>query len=264
MEERRPNFGVAAGGALVAILVSMLLVFVRGEIDSTNVALILVVVIVAAASFGGRIAGALTSLAAALSFNFFFVEPYLTLRIHNAQDVWTVLLLFVVGITVGELALLRRSSRTDAGRQLAGARHLEDVTERLAEGRNAEGLWPELRAALIEQLGLAEVRFEPHRTDRVYDVDLPEIGRSGSITAPVMHWTPQGMELPRDGAQVAVRAAGRVFGRIVLVPTPGRGTSIDERRVAVALVDSYAIALDRDMIRARLPADVGNGHSATR
>ncbi len=56
----------SALGALAAIAVAGLIVPLRSTIDNTNVALVLVLVIVAAASFGGRAAGVTTSVVAAL------------------------------------------------------------------------------------------------------------------------------------------------------------------------------------------------------
>src|SRR5262245_31974555 len=109
------------------IFVAAALVVVRDTIGNTNVALILVVFIVAAAVFGGRLAGATAAIVAAISFNFFHTQPYLTLRIKEGQDVVTVLLLLVVGLAVGELAILRRRTKSEAVSQASGARVLEDV-----------------------------------------------------------------------------------------------------------------------------------------
>ena len=49
-----------------------------------------------------------------------------------------------------------------------------------------------------------------------------------------------GFELPRDGIEIPVLAHGHEIGRFVLVPTPGVGTSIEERVVAVAIADQVA------------------------
>ena len=53
------------------------------------------------------------------------------------------------------------------------------------------------------------------------------------------------MELPRDGVALPVRVGARSHGQIVLTPTHGRGTTIDQRRVAVALADLFAVTIDR-------------------
>ena len=75
---------------------------------NANVALVLVLVVVLAAVGGGRTAGAVAAVSAALSFNFFHTVPYLTLEIDSADDVETTLLLLAVGLAVGQLASYRR------------------------------------------------------------------------------------------------------------------------------------------------------------
>ena len=80
----------------------------------------------------GRLAGFTAAAVAAISFNFFHTQPYLTLRIKEGQDVVTVLLLLVVGLVVGELALLRRRTRHEVVAQATGAHVLEDVLALLA------------------------------------------------------------------------------------------------------------------------------------
>ncbi len=80
------------------------MVGVRGEIDSTNVALVLVLVVVATAAFGGRGPAALSAVVAAISYEFFFTRPFDSLRINRADDVETTLILLAI-------ALDRRSAR---------------------------------------------------------------------------------------------------------------------------------------------------------
>jgi hypothetical protein len=71
------------------------------------------------------------------------------------------------------------------------------------------------------------------------------LNRNGRFDNKVMFWTRGGMELPRDGIAVQVDAGTRHFGRIVLAPNPGTGTTTDQRRVAVALADLLAVTIDR-------------------
>jgi K+-sensing histidine kinase KdpD len=69
-----------AFGALAPIVVSVILVPFRRDLDNANLALILVLVVVIAAILGGRGAGALAAIMATLSFDFFLVRPYLSRR----------------------------------------------------------------------------------------------------------------------------------------------------------------------------------------
>jgi hypothetical protein len=201
-------------------------------------ALVLVVVIVAAAALGGRFVGAVTSVAAALAFNFFHTQPYRTLSVDNREDVTTVVLLLVVGLIVGELANLHSRRRDDAQTRTAGAHWLEQVAALVAGGRPVEEVWPTVQKGLIDELGLASCRFEP----APYDGQLPAVQRSGRLEGPLT-WAREGFELPAEGAQLAVEQGSHLFGRVVLKPTAGRGVSLEERRVAVALTDQLAVAM---------------------
>lgn len=230
-------------GALAAIGVAGLLVPARDWLDPTNVALVLVVVIAGAAATGGRAAGALTSVIAALSFNFFHTQPHYSLRINDRVDVITTLLLVVVGLIVGELANLRTRSRREATVATGGTRRLEDVAAAVASGRDAEFVWPVVRQALVEQFRLADCRFEPAPFEPVGA--LPRLHRDGRLPATEHVFTGDGFELPAQGVEVLVESGPTLLGHLVLVPTPHAGATRAERKVVVALADQFAVAVAR-------------------
>jgi K+-sensing histidine kinase KdpD len=234
------SFGSA--GATAAIGVGGLLVPIRDVIGNTNVALVLVVVIVTAAALGGRLAGAMTAAAACLSFNFFHSQPLYSLRVRSADDIWTIALLFIIGLAVGEVAVFAHTNQTKAIIDRAGLAHLEEIGAMVAEDQPPSTVWPAVQAALLDELSLVDATFEPG--DQPAST-MAVLERSGRFDNTVMFWSREGMELPRDGVVLPVRAATRSYGRIVLAPSPGRGTTRDQRRVAVALADLLAVTLDR-------------------
>lgn len=232
----------SSAGAAVAIGVGGLLVTVRDVIGNTNTALVLVLVIVAAAALGGRMAGAVTAAAACLAFNFFQTEPFYTLRIRSSDDVWTVVLLFVIGLVVGQLSVFAHTTHTKAVIDQAGIAHLEQVGAMVAEDQPLSAVWPAVQSALVDELTLIDAKLElGDHSGSSMDV----LTRNGRFDNKVMFWSRQGMELPRAGVAVPVQAGTRSFGRIVLAPSPGRGTTPDQRRVAIALADLLAVTLDR-------------------
>jgi hypothetical protein len=231
--------GLAAGiGAVAAIIVSAALVPVRDVLETTNVALCLAIVVAVAAVFGGRLAGVLSSVAAAVGFDYFHTEPYLSLRIDKREDIFATVLLVILGVIVGELAVLRARTSREAAVQAAGVTMLEDVSAIVAAGADVEEVWPLVRRGLIHLLGLASCRFEP----MPFHERLVGISRTGSIEADELHYEPGGFALPAGGAAIPVVHSGRLLGRIVLVPKPKVGTSRSQRRVAVALADELAVA----------------------
>ena len=232
--------GIALGG-LGAMAVAAFLVPWRDRIGQTNVALLLVVVIVAAASIGGHTAGLVTSLVAALSFNFWFTPPYGTLRVADSQDIERIALLFVVGVIVGELTLVRERLREDIRERQQMIEGLVRLTELVAEGSDPAAVWGEVRTALCQGLSAEDVRFEPFGTEAP---PLPRI----TVASPVPRRTIQrfrerGFELPPEGAEVVVQYGGDVLGRLVIVPERAVGVRILERQVAVAIADLFAASI---------------------
>ena len=99
-----------------------------------------------------------------------------------------------------------------------------------------------MQAALLDELRLVDATYEQGESQAS---TMPVLGRNGHFDNKVMFWSREGMELPRDGVLLPVSAGGRSYGRIVLSPSAGRGTTRDQRRVAVALADLLAVTLDR-------------------
>ena len=60
---------------LAPFAASILLVSVRADFDNTQIALVLVAVVVAVAAYGNRVAGFVAALSAGLWFDFFFTRP---------------------------------------------------------------------------------------------------------------------------------------------------------------------------------------------
>ena len=76
----------ASIGAIGAVAIGGLLGAARDQIGTTSSALVFAIVVVFAASVGGRLAGVVTSVAAALAFDFFLIPPYYTLRVDAGSD----------------------------------------------------------------------------------------------------------------------------------------------------------------------------------
>ena len=74
---------------LLPLVVAMALVGVRGELAAEVVALVLALTVVAGGVMAGRAGGVAAALVAAVSFDFFFTEPYASLKIANGADVAT-------------------------------------------------------------------------------------------------------------------------------------------------------------------------------
>lgn len=116
----RPNeFFTLRENAIAVLLVAVtvgILHLVRPWIAPGAVDLVLLLPVIIAATRLRLGAGLWAAMAAALSYNFFFTEPYHTLFIHSPAEVLTFLVLAVVAIVIGGLAgKVRRQAETSAG-----------------------------------------------------------------------------------------------------------------------------------------------------
>ena len=131
----------------------------RASWADTDVALLLVVVVVAVAAIGNGLAGALAAVWAAIWFDFFFTAPYERLTIRTSSDATTFAVLFIVGIVVSQLAArgcLKVLAITDAG-------YLAQIQEAASLARRATAphvVIEQVRKQLIGLLDLRDCRFE--------------------------------------------------------------------------------------------------------
>jgi K+-sensing histidine kinase KdpD len=100
------NLAASLGG-IGLLTFSMLLVPLREFLGAANAAIVLLVGVQVLAVVGGRRGAVTGAIVAALSFDFFFTEPYLQLVIDDRRDIITALLLLVTGIATSELGSLR-------------------------------------------------------------------------------------------------------------------------------------------------------------
>jgi hypothetical protein len=233
---------VAAGVAVAAlgpIVVASLLVLVRDETASANTALVLVIVVVVAAALGGRWTGVTAAVVSAICFDFFLTRPYGSLTIDEADDYVAAILLLAVGLIVGEVVVWARRGHRQSRRGRDEIARLHRVAEQVAAGRSADDVQASVRDELMQLLSLQSCDFEPPP----FGVPLPRLERNGSIDTPHRRFVRGEFTLPEEGVEIPVLGRGRQLGRIVLVPEPDVGVSLEERVVAIAISDQLGAAL---------------------
>jgi K+-sensing histidine kinase KdpD len=227
-------------GAIGPIVVAGALVGIRDSISNADVALLLVLVIVLAASTGGWQAGATGAVVSTLAFDFFHTKPYLSLTIDSREDAETAVLLLLVGVSVGLLAGRAREARAAARHSSSEIDRIHRVAELAAHGASGEDVLLQAQIELEALLELASCRFEapPHLHA------LATVERNGTVTGTsVRHYARGELELPREGSELPVLARGQQVGRFVLDTKPGVGVSLEQRLVAVAIADQVGAAL---------------------
>ncbi|PWI09798.1 histidine kinase [Streptomyces sp. NWU339] len=226
---------VLAPVALCAVLLPW-----RGGLANTDVALMLVVVVVAVAALGHRGAAALAAVGAALWFDFFFTRPYERFTISKSTDVTTALLLLCVGLTVSQLAVRARRFRVTA---ITDAGYLARIHDTAVLSRSADSaltVVDHVGDELIDLLQLRGCRFQ-------YGSLIghpPRLEHDGSITIGRRQWDADRLGLPDQEVEVRMFGNGRYIGRYMLAPTPGAVPSRQARLVAVTLADQAGAAMD--------------------
>src|SRR5215204_1998641 len=111
---------------------------VHTRVSSTTIALVLLLVILFSASFFGRNPALLASLAAMLSFNFFFLPPYGTWHIADSTN-WVAFIL--TAVTAGELSAYARRRADEATRgKLEIERLYSELQDAFEQASQAEAL----------------------------------------------------------------------------------------------------------------------------
>ena len=77
---------------------------IRPVLSQTIIALALVLLVVLVAARAGRFPALYVSILAGLSFNFFFIGPYYSFRIHRPEDVMAFFVFIMTAVLVGQLS----------------------------------------------------------------------------------------------------------------------------------------------------------------
>jgi len=223
---------LAAVAAPLAVAAVLLLPF-RASWSNTNVALLLVVVVVGVAAIGNRVAGGLAAVSAAVWFDFFFTLPYYRFTIRSSADVTTAVLLLLTGLAVSQLAARARRLKviavTDAG-------YLTQIHETASLAKSATGpdvVVNHVKEQLVGLLDLEGARFE-------YGSLLghpPRLEPDGTVTVGRSRRDVEPSGLPAEEIELRTFGNGQYFGRFMLKANPGSKPSLQARLVAVTLAD---------------------------
>jgi K+-sensing histidine kinase KdpD len=227
---------------LAPAAMSVLLSVTSPLVANTSAALVLVLLVVGAASTGLRAAGLLAALSAAASFDYFLTAPYYTLRILDRADIETAVLLLAVGVAVTELALWGRRQQGRASEQSGFLDGVLEAAQEVGGGSATPATVVEhIEHQLVRILDLDAAHFY-----RVAASDLPRLEPDGRLVE-----AGRVVDVHRDGLPtdteiiLPVRVGGRHLGEFRLTAaTHIARPSVDRRRVAALLADQAGIALD--------------------
>jgi K+-sensing histidine kinase KdpD len=227
---------LAAPLALAATLVPF-----RTSFPNTDAALAMILMVVAVAANGYRLAGILAAASAAVWFDFFLTRPYEQFTINQRNDIETTVLLLVIGVVVTELAVWGRRQYTVASRRAGYLDGINAAAQAVAAGGSAPILTDQVTGQLTHVLSLQSCRFQYG----VAGLGQPaRMHHDGSVTATHRPWDVDAEGFPPGtDVELLVESGGVFQGRFLMTPLPGARPTGEQRLLAVALADQVGAAL---------------------
>jgi two-component system sensor histidine kinase KdpD len=252
-QPHRPRQRYVLSLILVA-LGTALSIGLRGRVEPTNLVMIYLAIVVAAAVYLGRGPSLLAAVAGVLAFDYFLVPPYLTFAMADTQYVLTFVGLLTVSLIVSALtaqvreqaeAAIQREARATAlynlGRDLTSVTNLERISQ-IVISHLHEALGREVAIFLPEDDHVRVTASSPgYQADEnelavaqwAYDHDQPAGRGTETLPAASLRCLP-------------LRTGGGLVG--VLGIRPGdSGTLVtpEQRQTAEAFADQAALAIER-------------------
>jgi K+-sensing histidine kinase KdpD len=242
----------AVGAFVASLLIGVLVEPLRETIGLENVVILYLLVVVAAAGIGGRAAGLVAALSAALAYDYFLTTPYHTLVIDTLAQVITVVLLVATGVVVSIGGRVRRRSAARAETHANTIRLLHRVTETAAADGAVERVAAEGLHELLGARRVSVVRRSPDGFAVTLDVGdthtpidmeaLTHLDREGRI--PLGHHRVLNgiMLLPRKGVALDLVARQQPVGYLVIIPAPDVPADRTIRLAVAAMANALAIS----------------------
>jgi K+-sensing histidine kinase KdpD len=236
----RDRVAVLAGFAGPLALAAILVPF-RADFANTDAALALLLVVVAVAANGHRLAGVVAAISAAAWFDYFLTRPYERFSITSRTDVETAVLLLVIGIAVTELAVWGRREHTDAARRAGYLDGINDIARSVAAGHSPVGPIDQVSGQLTALLSLRSCTFQYG----VAGLGKPaRMLHDGQVMVGERRWDVERAGLPAStDTELLVENRGVLQGRFLMSPLPGARPTLEQRLLAIAFVDQVGAAL---------------------
>ncbi len=238
----RPHFQltgrVFAGIALVTAITTFYY-SVYTDVNSTTIALTFLLAILAIATRWGLIEAIVSSIAAMFCFNFFFLEPRLTLTIADPQN-WVALFAFLITAAVAsQLSASAKQRAMEAMRRQHEMERLYELSRALMLADKSFPIGSQLSQKVAQIFDLQGVTLFDRRQNEIY--------RTGSEDSPISEsklrdLTLQGTSFSDPGSRLSVlplSLGGEPFGALALY-----GGSISDAAIH-SIASLAAIVIER-------------------
>lgn len=215
---------------LIIAAVTWLLKLAENRLEIQVIAMIYLLPVLVCTVFWGLTSGILAGLLSFLTFNYFFIQPYYTLLIHQTQDLISLIIFLIVAVVLSQLiAQAREGVRLARIREWEATRMYELISA-LAGLTDLESI---LRA-------LAEKTVDTFHFD---EVEVKTIARAQESVLQY-HLPPKASEQRAPEFSVSMFTARNVEGQIDLWVDQDK-LSIEETRLLAAFGNQGALAIER-------------------
>ncbi|MBS0409140.1 MAG: sensor histidine kinase KdpD [Proteobacteria bacterium] len=262
---RRPWLGHLAAAGLVTAAGAVATVLDQVA-HGANLAMVFLLSVLASGILYGFWPAVTAAALAALAYNFFFLEPRLTMFIGRASDVFTFAVFFAVAMTTGWLTGRVRDQAQAASQRAAAVGALLAASRRMSGAAKTD----EAARALAEQLaaatGGAAVVLLPEQGEIAPAVASPDMPVFATQDMAAARWAwehgePAGAgtgTLPNIGWTFHPIQSLKARSGVAAIEPRGRGG--EDMRFVQALIDQGAVALDR----AELAAEAADAEALRR
>jgi two-component system sensor histidine kinase KdpD len=246
--------GYAVSAALVA-LITLIGVGVYSFGNLTNLALLYLIPVMAAATLYGLRTGLFTGILSSLAYNFFFLEPVHTFTISDPENLLTVLVLLGVAVVTSQLAARVRLQADLAQKSSGQNAALASFARTLAGLSTEDELGQTLCAEVSRLLGVNAVLLLPKAEGLTLSAASPPENKLGAIEMAAADWAldhklPAGRGsdtlTASDWLFQPLVAGGRAMGVFgVALDDGGDPVRSDQLPLLVSFIDQAALSLER-------------------
>lgn len=253
--------GYIVSAALVASVTMVgLSIYIFGDV--TNVALLYLIPVMAAATLYGLRTGLFTGLVSSLTYNFFFLPPRYTFTISDPANIVTVLVLIGVAIVTSQLAA-RVRAQADLAQRSAGQNAALAGFARSLTGLSAEDeLGQALCAEVARLLDVSTLLLLPKQEGLRLIAAFPPENRLSGIDIAAANWSMDHRQSAGRGSDTLTASdwlfqplvvGGRALGVFGIARDAG-GDPVrpDQLPLLLSLLDQAALALERVALGAEM------------
>lgn len=240
---------------LLVVAASGLSFFFRGLIAPTNLVMIYLLAVVIAAIRLGRGPSILVAFSSVITFDFFFVPPYLTLAVTDTEYLLTFAGFFAVAFVISQLATSLRDQAESAERRRVETASLYGLSRDLSATNSLESILQAIMNNIAQTFDRDMVIFLPDKTGTLQPMAATPDFQTGEIELAVAEWAyehnqPAGRgtdTLPAATARyLPLNTAGARVGILAVRPhDPSHHLPPEGYRLLEAFASQASLAIER-------------------